>query len=174
MKTNTKIQKITLSALLTAVLCICSILSINLGGISYSLALLGVFIIGMTLSPIYSLISVIIYIIIGVFGVPVFANFNSGLGALFGPSGGFILSYPATALIVSLLTKKPSFNHIKVTVVCIFALTINYICGCLWYSYICETGFLNSIYVCVLPFIIFDLVKIQLAYLTSKIIRTKL
>ncbi len=174
MNNKTKIQKLTLSSLLTATLCVCSMLSLNLGGISFSFALLGVFIIGMILPPIYSVITVSVYVMIGLLGIPVFANFNSGFGALLGPSGGFIISYPIVALIISLLVKRLDFKLFKVTVITMLALLISYLCGCLWYSYVCDVSFLNAVFVCVIPFILFDFIKIQLAYFITKIIRHKI
>lgn len=50
------------------------------------------------------LISVAVYVLLGAIGVPVFAGFSGGIGVLGGPTGGYIIGFLFTALIVGLMT----------------------------------------------------------------------
>ena len=50
-------------------------------------------------------LSVLVYIILGLVGVPVFAGFTSGVGILAGTTGGYIVGFIFTALIVGWMTK---------------------------------------------------------------------
>lgn len=53
-------------------------------------------------------ISQILYVLMGVVGIPVFANFSLGMGVLFGPTGGYLLSFPLAAFIVGYIVKENS------------------------------------------------------------------
>lgn len=64
---------------------------------SINLATLGVFLTGGILGKKYGSISLIVYILLGAVGVPVFAGFKGGLGVLAGPTGGYIIGYLAAA-----------------------------------------------------------------------------
>lgn len=55
-------------------------------------------------------LSVIVYVLLGLAGVPVFAGFSGGIGVLFGPTGGYIIGFIFTALIVGLMTEKLGKN----------------------------------------------------------------
>jgi len=167
---NKRINNVTLAALLTATICISSMLSVNIIGVSFSLALFGVFLSGLILKPIYALISNVVFILIGVVGLPVFANFNSGIGTILGPSGGFILSYPFVALIVSLLNIKFSQSFKKQYVYCFVSLLLCYILGTVWYSAVYKCSMKQALLVCVVPFILIDITKIFLSCYVAKII----
>src|SRR5690554_3296524 len=70
------------------------------------------------LNPVHSATCVAIFILLGVSGLPVFAGGGSGLGVLFGPTGGFILGFLLAAVAVSYLKGKRAslFRYILVTV----------------------------------------------------------
>ena len=62
---------------------------------------------GAILGPYYGALSMIIYLILGAMGFPVFAGGSSGFGALLGPSGGYLFSYPIAAFVIGyMLVKK--------------------------------------------------------------------
>ena len=61
---------------------------------------------GAMLGPIYGALSMVIYLLLGAIGLPVFAGGSSGVGALLGPTGGYLLSYPVAAFVIGLIAKK--------------------------------------------------------------------
>ena len=86
---------------------ICSFITIPLGftPVPINLATLGVFLTGGILGKKYGSISLIVYILLGAVGVPVFAGFKGGLGVLAGPTGGYIIGYLAAAFLTGLLVE---------------------------------------------------------------------
>jgi biotin transport system substrate-specific component len=70
--------------------------------IPVTLQVLGVFLAGIMLGPVWGAGALALYLAAGVAGLPVFAGGNAGLGALFGPTGGYLWSYPAAAAVVGL------------------------------------------------------------------------
>lgn len=70
----------------------------NLGPIPVTLQTLGVALAGLCLGPWRGCAAVLLYLAVGVAGLPVFARGGSGLATLFGASGGYLLSFPLAAL----------------------------------------------------------------------------
>lgn len=118
---------------------------------------------GMVLGSKLSFISQVIYLLIGAMGVPVFSQMSGGVGAILGPTGGFLLSFPIIALMVGYASEKYK-NKIVLLLTMVLALIVSYIIGTLQFSIITNMSFIKSIMACVVPFVFLDLVKIFLAY----------
>jgi len=65
-----------------------------------SLQVLGVFLAGILLGPVWGGVSMALYLVTGAVGAPVFAGGSAGIGALVGPTGGYLWSYPVAAFVV--------------------------------------------------------------------------
>jgi len=63
-----------------------------------TLQVLGVFLAGIFLGPLWGGAALVLYLLAGAVGAPVFAGGSAGLGALLGPTGGYLLSYPLAAV----------------------------------------------------------------------------
>jgi biotin transport system substrate-specific component len=66
----------------------------------------GVMLSGALLGSKLSALSQVVYLILGAIGLPVFANGASGIGTLFGASGGFLFGFPIGAYITGLMLEK--------------------------------------------------------------------
>ena len=86
-------------AFFTALTGIGAQIAISIGTVPVTLQVLFVFLSGFFLGPVYGMVSQLIYILTGALGFPVFANFTSGMGIVFGPTGGFLLAFPLASLI---------------------------------------------------------------------------
>ena len=103
---KSKIYTLTRCSLLSALLCITSPFVIPFGVVPFTLAIMMVMLISNILSAKESLISVLVYIFLGVVGIPVFSGFQGGVNIITGPTGGFILSYVPVSVAVSLMRNK--------------------------------------------------------------------
>lgn len=158
------VRKMAIIALMTAVLCILAPISIPvfISPVPVSLGVLAVYLTAYVLSPVDSLISVIIFILLGTFGLPVFSGYSGGLSKLVGPTGGYIIGFLFTVYISSL------FIHMKKGIIfdvigMITGLALCYILGTIWFSYQQGKGFIASLLLCVVPFLIGDAIKIIVA-----------
>lgn len=158
------VQKMAIIALMTAVLCILAPISIPvfISPVPVSLGVLAVYLTAYVLSPLDATISVIIFILLGTFGLPVFSGYSGGLSKLVGPTGGYIIGFLFTVYISSL------FIHMKKGIIfdvigMITGLAICYILGTIWFSYQQGKGFIASLLLCVVPFLIGDAIKIIVA-----------
>lgn len=109
---------------------------------------------------------VLSYIALGLVGIPVFSGFKSGVAAISGPTGGYIIGFLLTAIVtgklLELLPDKRSYRCLSMFI----GLIICYIFGTFWFinMYTKATmSFSKALYLCVIPFIIPDVLKILLA-----------
>ena len=86
-----KTFKITMCALFAALTAICSQIQIPLPQIPINLALFSVCMAGAVLGAGYGSLSIIVYVLLGAVGVPVFAGFKGGFATITGPTGGYIV-----------------------------------------------------------------------------------
>lgn len=119
-------------------------------------------------------LTVVSYILLGLIGVPVFAGFSSGVGVLFGITGGYIIGFIFTAVIVGLLVKLLG-KRIWVYALSMFlGIAVCYAFGTAWYVIYNNSNGADSVTVgaalsmCVVPFILPDIVKIAIATLLCK------
>lgn len=128
-----------------------------------NLALLAVILCGAILGAYDSTICLLVYILIGTAGVPVFAKFGAGLAALTGPTGGYIIGYMLTALITSLLSKR-----VFLPIAMALGIAACYALGTAWFIFSTGTSVVPALMSCVIPFIPGDILKISTAYLITK------
>ena len=120
-------------------------------------------------------ISIIIYIVLGAVGLPLFAGFSGGVGIIMGNTGGYILGFLFTGLIMWAIEKLFGNSYLTLAVSMVIGLIVCYAVGTLWFItvYTQNTGSIGVISVlglCVFPFIIPDLIKIIVAlYLTKRL-----
>jgi len=167
---NTK--NLVITGMFTAIICVLSQVQIPIGTIPFSLGLFAVFLTGALLEPRFALLSVMAYLLLGAVGLPVFANFKGGIQALFGPTGGYLLSYPLVAFIISLFNSRIKKYRLAIlTFAMMLSLLLCYVLGTIWFSYVTGNSFISALSICVFPFILFDLAKIALSVSLSMVIR---
>jgi len=156
-------QKMTLSALICALLCVLAQIVIPLPPVPISLALLAVFIAGAQLGPSWGTAAVCCYILLGAAGVPVFAGFGGGLSVLLGPTGGFLWGYIGCAWLVGKLSARFGFSRRSLILSMSAGTALCYLTGLLWFMLVTGTEFAGSLTVCVLPFLPGDILKVLFA-----------
>ena len=149
----------------TAMIVISSWLSIPFA-VSFTLQTLAIFTVSALFKFRISFSSVALYILIGLCGLPVFSGFTGGPSALVGPTGGFIIGFLLIPVIIKCFGAK---RKLMLAVSMLAALLLCYTVGTIWYTVmyagITLEGCLSALAVCVLPFIIPDILKIALAVL---------
>ena len=167
---------LTVIAISAALITICSWLSVQIGPVPVTLQTLAILAVLLTVGGRRGTLAIVVYLALGLVGVPVFSGFKGGPAAFIGPTGGFLLGFIAAALVYWLLeklffarlmtTKKRRFVFGIVGSV-IFEL-VTYAFGVIWFMtvYAAQTGPVGLGTVlswCVIPFIIPDLIKIAAA-----------
>lgn len=133
-----------------------------------------------TLGTRYTFYSCLLYLLLGLIGLPVFAGFSGGIGRLAGPTGGYIVSYLFIPFIAGpFLSSSKSLNSsLKAKFFQGLGLSCGtfccYILGTLWLSIQTEIPFCGALFTGVLPFLPGDLCKIVLALYIGPALRTRL
>ncbi len=166
-------KRITKIAIFSALTIVLSQFSIPIGPVPISLGILAVFICGIILEPKDAVLSQIVYLLIGAIGIPVFANFQGGVGALIGYTGGFLISYPFVALITSLAATKFE-NRFIILPFMLLSLLVCYTLGTLWFSNVAGTSINDALSLTVIPFIIGDIIKIAITIILIYPLRQKI
>ncbi len=162
-----KTRDMVLCAVFAAVLCVCAVITIPIGPVPITLGTLGVMLAASALGAKKGTIAVIVYILLGAVGLPVFSGFKGGLQVIAGPTGGYITAYILTSLFIGIFTKKPEGKKLlamgRTALCCFIGVIICYFFGTLQFMLVQKTGFAESLGLCVLPFIPFDALKAVLA-----------
>lgn len=108
-------------------------------------------------------LSQLIYIALGVCGLPIFSNAGSGLAYLEGPTGGYILGFVVAALFLSRMVGYANDNFFSVLMVFCLADLIIFSCGLLWLKVILGYQLKKILFIGFLPFLPGDLFKVFLA-----------
>lgn len=139
------------------------------GGVPFTLQTFAVYLAGIILGSKRGVVSILVYVLIGTIGLPVFSGFSGGIGTIVGATGGFILSFPIMSFIIGLVCKKTD-NKILIFLGIMLASIPNYLMGMLQFSLVTGSTFYNSFLVSVLPFILVDIIKIVLATIIGSMV----
>ena len=169
-------KELVLTALFAAIISICSWIAIPLPAVAMTMQTFGIFCALELLGGRNGLFSVLVWILLGAVGLPVFTGFKGGAGVLVGPTGGYILGFVLMAAIYWLGTgiagkKIPTRAASMLT-----GLAICYLFGTLWFVYGYskngnEMTFIKAMKLCVTPFVPFDLIKLVLAIVIAERIK---
>ena len=161
-----KVRHMVLSASFAALMSICAWLCLPVMGMTFTMQTFGLFVTLLILGGKWGSVSILIYLLLGAVGIPVFSGFQGGIGILFGATGGYIWGFLTAALVYWLTQKlwnKPALS-------CIWGLAVCYITGTVWFAtvYGNGAGIGSIVLTCVAPYILPDAVKLILALLITR------
>ena len=127
---------------------------------------------GLLLGVRYGALSQVEYLLLGAIGLPVFAKFSAGLGIILGPTGGYLVSYPFAAAVAGLAAgtvahAARSRAVASGTALGLLALLVIYALGATWLAVQSNLTPGAALAAGVLPFVLFDVVKVVLAALLA-------
>ncbi|MCM1541726.1 MAG: biotin transporter BioY [Blautia sp.] len=174
MKFNVK--QLALAGLMAAVICVLGpwALAIPVSPVAISLGTLAIYFVISVLGMKLGTISVVIYILLGLAGLPVFTNFTGGPGKLFGPSGGYIIGYIFLALIAGFFVDKFGTNPFMHFAGMVLGTAALYFFGTVWMAYQMDFTFTQALMAGVAPYIPGDLIKLAIAMAVGIQIRKRL
>lgn len=123
------------------------------------------------LKPKKALVFIGIYILIGLFGAPVFSKGKSGLSALVGPTGGYLVGFILSSWFVSKIFTRADLNLVKKYFTFVLGHLIIFIPGLigLWFYLPLSKLFARGFY----PFVMGIFVKSLLVLIVFEIINSK-
>jgi biotin transport system substrate-specific component len=125
-----------------------------------------VLLLGLVLTPRLAATTLLVYLGEGAIGLPVFAPgfaFSSGLAHLFGPTGGYLLAYPAAAMLISSLYRRTHRNFPSALVSAGIGNLVIILCGALWLTVLTHASASAAVKLAILPFLPGDALKVAAA-----------
>ncbi len=105
----------------------------------FTLQTVGVYLAGLLLGPVWGAFSLVLYLLVGVAGAPVFAGGSAGYGALVGPTGGYLVSFPVAAALIGAVVHRRidprRLDEVSVplqVVALVLGLAVVYLLGSVW------------------------------------------
>ena len=158
-----KTKDITLTAMMTALICVAGPLSLWIGPIPLSLASFAVYMAGAILGAKRGTAAVALYLVIGFCGIPVFSGFTGGLPRLAGVTGGYLVGYLPCAYLTGLgadsSPDSPRFCRSLLPAM-LLGTAVLYLVGTAWFVILTGSSVSAALSACVLPFLPGDAFKI--------------
>ena len=163
-------------ALVAAILCILAPISITLGftPIPITLGMFAIVMAGVILGSRKGALCVLIYILIGAVGLPVFSGYTGGIQKIAGPSGGYLWGYLFLAWFTGYFVEKFAGKWYMALTGALIGSAICYAFGTVWMGVQLSMGPMEALWAGVIPFLPFDLVKIAVAVIACCPVRTML
>ena len=163
-------------AVCAALITVCSWITIPLT-VPFTMQTFAVFLTVSLLGGKRGTLAILVYVLMAAVGLPVLSGFKGGIGALLGTTGGYVLGFIASALIMWLFEKYAGKSKWITALSMLIGLIACYALGTAWFMivYTRSNGAVTlaaTLGWCVIPFIIPDLCKIALAlFLRNRLIR---
>lgn len=174
MSTTTKIttKDMAYIALFAVIIAICSWLSVP-ATIPFTLQTFGIFLTVGVLGGKRGTLSVLVYLLLGIIGIPVFSGFTGGVGRLLGTTGGYIIGFLFSAMVMWAMEQFLGKKRWVLAVSMLLGLIVCYAFGTIWFMLVYanttgQIGVWTALGWCVFPYIIPDLIKIVLALVLCK------
>ncbi|MDD2497140.1 MAG: biotin transporter BioY [Desulfitobacteriaceae bacterium] len=158
-----KLRTMTTAALFAALTAILSQIAVPLPftPVPVTLQSLAVFLTAVILGSKRGALAIVLYTLMGLVGLPVFAQGEAGLGVLLGPKGGYIFGFILAAFIIGRIAEKTKeLSYIKIFGSMVVGMIIYYVIGWVQIKFVLDISFKEAFSIGVVPFIPFDLIKI--------------
>ena len=179
-------RRLTLCAVMAAVMCVIAPISIPIGPVSITGGTLVLYLSAYLLGGVLGTVSTLVYLLLGFVGLPVFSNYMGGAARLAGPTGGYLVGYLPMMLLAGFVAeltlrhfagKGKQGQAIAIALQflgMVLATAVLYAFGTAWYCIQAGVELQKALAVCVFPFIPFDLAKIVIALLIGVPVRRRM
>ncbi|WP_300461322.1 biotin transporter BioY [Desulfobacula sp.] len=172
MNTTSQHLKMTVyTALFVAFIAIGAFIAIPIGPVPIVLQNMFVLLAGIILGPVWGLACVAIYLLIGLAGMPVFSGGTSGIGRLFGPTGGYLLGYLPAVFVTGSISKGLGKKMSSDILAMLLGTLIVYGAGVPWLKVVTAMSFGKAITMGMVPFLPGDILKIIAAAVIARRLR---
>lgn len=178
---NESLKDFIFAALFTAFIAVSAMITVPLGPIPFTLQTFAITLVMFIAKPKVALLSMVIYILLGAIGAPIFSSMKGGIGVLMGPTGGFLIGYLLGIFPVGFamqkFNEKPSSTGTKIAVTIVSGIVLTliaYVIGTVQFMVVMNQTLAVALAACVIPFMLIDLAKIIVAWILSALVKKHL
>jgi biotin transport system substrate-specific component len=169
-----KLRSMIVTALFAAIIGVLAQITIPLPQVPITGQTLAIGLAATILGSRYGTLSVLLYLIIGSTGVPVFAELSGGISKLVGPTGGFLVGFVSAAFIIGFYMEKTSFTFKNAMIANTIGMIITLAFGTTWLKISADLTWTMALAGGFTPFLVVGLIKAALASWIGIIIRKRL
>ena len=155
---RTSARELTYVALFSALIAVGATVSIPVGAVPMTLQVLFVLMAGLVLGPRLGALSVTVYLMLGLVA-PVYAGGTSGIGVLFGPTGGFLWGFALAVVVTGTIAARDPRSLWRLIIAGLAGLAPIYALGAVWLALELHTTLWTAAATGVAPFVWLDAVK---------------
>lgn len=167
---NESVKTMTMCAIMAALMCILGPMSIPIGAVPISFTNLVIYLTVYLLGAKKGCISYLIYLLLGIVGLPVFSGYTGGIAKIAGLTGGYLVSFILLALTSGIVLEKTNRNIVWTYLGMVAGTAVAYFFGTVWFVIQAQCTVPYALSVCVTPFVPFDLIKMVVAIVLGKAI----
>ncbi len=169
------LQRMIYASFFAALMCVGSYISVPIGPVPIVLNNFFVLLAGLLLGARWGALSVLVYLLVGVIGLPVFAGGKSGLAHLLGPTGGYLVGFVAAAWLTGVISQRG--RHVRrpqlYDIAAVLAGSIVVYCiGVPWLHWTTQMSWVKTLMIGCTPFIVGDAVKAAVAVVIAGRLRS--
>lgn len=156
---NTKLYSLTLIALGAAIIAVLSPLAIPIGIVPVTLQTLAVGLVATVLKARETFFAILLYLLLGFIGIPVFTGGTSGIAVLFGPTGGFLLAFLVMGTLISWGLHQIKYKTIPAFIINIVGHFLMLVIGTLWLKFFTQVDWSLALKLGFTPFVFVEIIK---------------
>lgn len=163
-------------SLMSVIIAVCAWITVP-AAVPFTLQIFGIFLTLCLLGGKKGLLSITVYIMLGLIGLPVFSGFKGGAGVLFGPTGGYIIGFLLIGLAFIIITKLFGEKIIPMITALVIGDILCFAFGTIWFMIVYSqkneaVGLMTALGWCIFPFVIPDCIKLICAVLIGRKIKS--
>ena len=157
--------------LFSVLIAVCSWITIP-GPVPFTLQTFGIFCALGMLGGKRGTCSILVYILLGIIGIPVFSGFTGGPAKLAGPTGGYLIGFIFIALIAGFFIDRFPKKYYLHFIGMVLGTAVCYLFGTIWLCYQLKLGFVAGLWAGVIPYLPGDAAKIIISLILGPVLRT--
>ncbi len=166
-----QLKRMVYAALMAALTAAGALIAIPIGPVPMVLQNLFIMLAGLLLGGRWGLISVAVYLLAGLIGLPVFAGGSGGVGKLIGPTGGYLFGFAAAAYLIGVISEKGRGRVVMDVLAMLAGTAVIYALGVSWLKLVTGMSFSTALAVGMVPFLPGDALKMAAAIAIARSLR---
>jgi biotin transport system substrate-specific component len=171
---NQNLKMMILAAMFAAVTAVCAQITLNVPPVPFTLQTIAVALTAMILGSRFGALAMVVYVLVGSVGVPVFAGFSGGAHIIVGKTGGYLLSYIPAAFVIGWIMEKGTPTLARAIGANLLGLIIIYALGVSQLKLVLNVSWPQAFSWGALPFLVPDCIKLVISSALGVIIRKRL
>ena len=172
-KPQSKVRDLCYIALMAALTAVCSWITVPIGPVPFTMQTFAISVALLLLGGRRGTLSIVLYLCLGLVGLPGFSGFGAGPGVLLGATGGYLVGFVAAGLVYWAVSPRVGSSLPAQTFCMLLVMVVNYAFGTVWFLKVYTGGgsaatLAGALATCVVPFILPGLVKMFLALVVWK------